>query len=438
MRPRAFNKFLILSLLPSLSVNGSLAFGQTDDKSASSTRTNTTGLQFSSRNDEQAPADLKELRWMLSQIQKEKGVKDPLADYVEKPSSIEERAKRSDWKEDDEAHATPKLFKQSASNYVSPDLQPNLAIRKATDQTGPANPSNEEPNRRARVESVYDSCYIPILNRAPIPTKLVSSNSNQTALRQEVPFSSQPTTLPGLPGPGMPAFNPPTNPGPVVPVLPNNGGGGFNNGLGGAAATAPTYNPPVTGAPSYSSPSTMAPGPYMGNPIASPSPTLINPSPPGYSNNPTGGLGNAPGGGLVAPAPPATYLPPGGMGVGGMQTPTYDSRTGIVNTQPFVSAPPCQKDARYMVSPTVYRQNVGCNTCGNQSYAPNAGTGSPFSYVPTTYFPGAFNGYASQYRPLIGLGQDVRSAQLGRGIIGQPVAYMPSQPLRNVLRYLFP
>ncbi len=91
-----------------------------------------------------------------------------------------------------------------------------------------------------------------------------------------------------------------------------------------------------------------------------------------------------------------------------------------------------------MVSPTVYRQSVGCNSCGGQPYAPMSGSGSPFSYTPPTYFPGAFNGYASQYRPLIGLGQDVRQAQLGRGIIGQPVAYMPSQPLRNVLRYLFP
>lgn len=437
MRPRACNKLLVYSLLPSLSLSGSLAFGQSEGKNDSSAGATTSGLQFSSRDDEQAPVDLKELRWMLSQIEKEKGIQDPLADYVEKPSSIEERAQRAEWKEDDEAHVTPKLFKQSANNYVSPNLQPNLANRKATDQTESANSSLEEPTQRARVESVYDSCYVPILNRVPIPTKLVSSNSNRTALRQEVPFNSQPTTLPGIGGQGLPAFGAPP-PGPVNPVLPNNGVGGFNSGLGGAAATAPTYNPPGIGGAPYASPSTVTPGPYTGNPVAPPSNTLINPSPSGYTNTPASGLGNASGGGFVAPAPPATYLPPNGSTVGGNQPPAYDSRTGLVNSQPFVSAPPCQKDARYMVSPTVYRQSVGCNTCGSQPYAPAAGTGSPFSYVPTTYFPGAFNGYASQYRPLIGLGQDVRSAQLGRGIIGQPVAYMPSQPLRNVLRYLFP
>jgi hypothetical protein len=497
MRPRACYKFPIFSLLPALSISASLAFGQAEDNNEPSADNPKRGLPFASRVDEQAPADLKELRWMLSQLDKESGKKDPLADYVEKPSSIEERAKRAEWKEDDEAYATPKLFKQSASNYASPDLQPDLAKRNPPAQSGSTNSSTNEPTQRARVESIYDSCYVPVLKRAPIPTKLVSSTPNQSALRQEVPFNSQPLTLPGLGGQGQPAFAapPPTftnpgmappgmappgmappgmappgmappgmappgmvnpgavnpgfanpgavnpalvNPSMVNPVLPNGAVGGVNNGLGGVAATAPTYNPPGTGAAPYVSPSTVAPGPYTGIPAPAPSNPMIIPSPSGYTNTPLSGVGNAPGVGMVMPAPPATYAPANGSGMGGNQRPTYDSTTGIVNTQPFVSAPPCQKDARYMVSPTVYRQNVGCNTCSTQPYAPTSGSGSPFSYVPTTSFPGAFNGYASQYRPLIGLGQDVRKAQLGRGIIGQPVAYMPSQPLRNVLRYLFP
>lgn len=455
MRPRACSKFLIFSLLPSLSIGSSLAFGQAEDKNASSSSDKQNrGLQFASRVDDQAPADLKELRWMLSQLEKESGKKDPLADYVEKPSSMEERAKRTEWKEDDEAYATPKLFKQAANNYASPDLQPNLAGRIPTTPAA-TEPSTNEPTQRARVESVYDSCYVPILKRVPISTKLVSSNPNQSAFRQEVPFNSQPVTLPGLSGQGQPAFGAPSpgftnplpvnpslgnpgavNPGMMNPVLPSAGVGGVNNGLGGVAATPPTYNPPGTGAAPYVSPSTIAPGPYAGVPAAAPSNTLITPSPSGYTNTPLSGVGNSPGAGMVMPAPPATYAPANGLG--GNQRPAYDSGTGIVNTQPFVNAPPCQKDARYMVSPTVYRQNVGCNTCSSQPYAPTGGSGSPFNYVPTTYFPGAFNGYASQYRPLIGLGQDVRQAQLGRGIVGQPVAYMPSQPLRNVLRYLFP
>lgn len=454
MRTRACYKFPIFWLLSSVSIGCSLAFGQAaNDENASTTDHQKKGLQFASRVDDQAPADLKELRWMLSQIEKESGKKNPLADYVEKPSSIEERAKRTEWKEDDEAYVTPKLFKQAANNYASPDLQPNLAGRIPTAPAA-TEPSTNEPTQRARVESVYDSCYVPILKRVPISTKLVSSNPNQSAFRQEVPFNSQPVTLPGLGGQGQPSFsapgpgfaNPPlgnpsvvnpnaVNPGMMNPVLPSTGVGGVNNGLGGVAATPPTYNP-STGASPYVSPPTIGPGPYAGGPATAPANPLINSSPSGYTNTPLSGVGNVPTSGMVMPAPPATYAPTNGLG--GNQRPAYEPGTGIVNTQPFVNPPPCQKDARYMVSPTVFRQNVGCNTCSNQPYATTGGSGSPFSYVPTTYFPGAFNGYASQYRPLIGLGQDVRQAQLGRGIIGQPVAYMPSQPLRNVLRYLFP
>lgn len=439
MRPRTRTKLPIFLLLPSLSLGGSIVLGQAgekkDDKAQS---TNGSFLQFNARSDENAPADLKELRWMLSQIETEKGKKDPLADYVEKPSSLEERAKRSDWKEDDEAHATPKLFKPSANDYSSPNLQPNLALRKEKDNADTSNAARSSavaPMQRARVESVYDSCYVPILKRAPISAKLVSSNTDRTSFQPEIPFTSQPATLPGLGNTGLPPFggNAPVLPSPTIsnPVLPNNGLGGTNNGFGGAAATVPTYNPAPNAPGNYSSPPPVG----LGSPSSNP---LINPSPSGYTNTPLSGAGNSLGGGVVMPAPPASYAPPNGLGTGGVQQPSYDSRPGIVNSQPFVSAPPCQKDARYMVSPTVYRQSVGCNSCGGQPYAPMSGGGSPFSYTPPTYFPGAFNGYASQYRPLIGLGQDVRQAQLGRGIIGQPVAYMPSQPLRNVLRYLFP
>lgn len=40
--------------------------------------------------------------------------------------------------------------------------------------------------------------------------------------------------------------------------------------------------------------------------------------------------------------------------------------------------------------------------------------------------------------PLISLGQERYNVQLGQGIIGQPVAYVPGQYFRNFLRYLAP
>nr|MCU0713132.1 hypothetical protein [Pirellula sp.] len=233
MRPRFRNKLPIFLLLPSFSLSASLAWSQTADQGDAAARTvDGSALRFSSRSDENAPADLKELRWMLSQIETEKGKKDPLADYVEKPSSLEERAKRSEWKEDDEAHVTPKLFKPSAND-------------------------------------------VPILKRAPISAKLVSSNSNRTSLQPEIPFSSQPATLPGLGGQNPPTFGGPSpgmaNPGMANPGMPNPGmvnpgmvNPGMANpvlpnaGFGGAAATVPSYNPSMGSSMPYSSPSTVA------------------------------------------------------------------------------------------------------------------------------------------------------------------------------------
>lgn len=456
MTTRAFSKPAIALLLPTVAFCGSLSVGRASFFDLEDSEDQTPkALQFAERTDEQAPLDLRELRWMLSQLETEKGKKDPLADYVEKPSSIEERPERTAWKEDDEAHTRPKLFKNSNAEYSSPNLQPSLSVPKLSRGAS----SGNGPTQRARIESVNDSCYVPLVNRSSTSTKLVSSSSTRSSLQPEIPFGSQPTTLPGM---GSTPVMPPMSSAPsggLTPVLPNagiaspppgiSGQPGFTGqpgvfgqpglvgqpGLGDGASAAPIYNPPPTGALPYASPSTGVPAMIPGSPPSS-NPSLINPSPSGYTSVPLSGVGGT-GVGAVMTAPPATYIPPSGLG-STAQPSTYDPRTGIVNSQPFVNAPPCQTDARFMVSPTVYRQSTSCNNSGSQpyEYAPN--TGTPFSYTPPTYFPGAFNGYASQYRPLIGFGQDVRQAQLGRGIVGQPVAYMPSQPLRNILRYLFP
>ena len=124
--------------------------------------------------------------------------------------------------------------------------------------------------------------------------------------------------------------------------------------------------------------------------------------------------------------------------------PNSQRSSSVVNGAPFVSSPPCQFDARSMVSPQVYRQAVDpCAqpTCGSpyasSPYATQPG-GSPFSYVPPTGMPYANNGSNSGFRPLIGFGQSLGNAYLGRGIIGQPTAYVDGQPVRNFIRYFFP
>lgn len=66
----------------------------------------------------------------------------------------------------------------------------------------------------------------------------------------------------------------------------------------------------------------------------------------------------------------------------------------------------------------------------------------PGAYVPPTLppnlTPNLYTPNNAGYRPLFSLGQENYNVQLGRGIIGQPTAYVPGQNIRNFLRYLSP
>jgi hypothetical protein len=148
----------------------------------------------------------------------------------------------------------------------------------------------------------------------------------------------------------------------------------------------------------------------IGDPAAMIPPTLGVPSGniPNYLAPPSGGFGVMPGtvpfvgapGSNVIPAPPSYIVPgPGNpMNVPTTPTPyaapapTYSRSGGTVNSLPFVSAPPQARDARWMVSPEVYRRMEGaaCANTPSPAYgAPAAGTGvgSPFFYAPPTAMP---------------------------------------------------
>ena len=60
---------------------------------------------------------------------------------------------------------------------------------------------------------------------------------------------------------------------------------------------------------------------------------------------------------------------------------------------------------------------------------------APAVMPPTFVAPGSPR---STPRPLFSFGQEFKPVQLGQGIIGQPVAYVPGERFRNALRYIFP
>ncbi len=187
---------------------------------------------------------------------------------------------------------------------------------------------------------------------------------------------------------------------------------------------------------------------------------ITPPSLPYNPNQPNASFGS--GGGTVmppsmsAPFSPSTGLPgstnPSGTSIPSVASPTNlpqypraSTAPSFVNGAPFVSGPVCEFDAYGMVAPAAYYapDSMACPPAFGYSY-PTPGWGTNFSdaYIPPTLTPGAMPGYYTGadvgYRPLFSLGQENYNVQLGRGIIGQPVAYVQGQPVRNFLRYIFP
>jgi hypothetical protein len=253
----------------------------------------------------------------------------------------------------------------------------------------------------------YTQPYVPVpTNTVPITNAPISGVPNYGVPGYATPGIS-PNTAPVLTGP-LPTYTTPTIPIASTP--------GLSNGTypGGTTTSAPTLQPGLA---------------QPGSVLTTPQPYYI-PSQTAPVSNP----------GAIMPPPNSTLAPSSGL-VGGSRT--RGSVGGAVNGLPFVSDPPCQFDAKYMVSPTVYRQAV--DPCATPSRgAPNsyasapygASGGSPFSYVPPTMMP--YNYRNPPYPMILGFGQKLDRAYLSRGIVGQPTAYVDGQPVRNFLRYVFP
>lgn len=90
--------------------------------------------------------------------------------------------------------------------------------------------------------------------------------------------------------------------------------------------------------------------------------------------------------------------------------------------------------------------SVGCGsptaTYAAPAYAPTTGYVPPPTEIASPYtVPGQYSAISRSngpLPPLFTLGQQYNPVQVGQGIIGQPVAYVPGQSIRNFIRYFFP
>ena len=419
--------------------------------------------KFRLRTDANASLDAQSLREQLRYLVDSQGPINPLSDYG-KPSA------RLSASNDPDASLAPSLDKETARRLQASGLTlpssalgmiavlPPPTIQGALSSGRLANDDGFRP-----IAGLVSQPVTVMTASAALPAGIPDGSVRVANFYQDDPYANLPPTLntppvisggtlPGggaLPGsiPGLPQAAQQLPPSSVPLGAPPTSG----------PAVVPGYSQPAITQPAITQP--MIPPPTMPSNSV---PTTVMPAPPTYY--------------VPAPMPQAgttgTLVQPG-VPYAASPMPTYNRAGTFVNSAPFVSPPPASVDARWMVSPAVWQQSSGasaasCNpslastTTGTAPRPPAVGptgqpvligingvsptnglvppaTASPFAYAPpaamppaTVYAPGN-----AGYVPLVGFGQGA-NAQLGRGLYGQPTAYVDGQPVRNFLRYIFP
>ena len=389
---------------------------------------------FRPRSDANAANDLQLLLAELNKASDVNGAVNPLGNFLQRNSEPSEptRLEIGSNGTDREAQQKPTIDPKTAKQRLAPTSASTKTSKAIGVLPGPrytiiqhASPqlrnSTADGFRPARFVSDIEANARPSIQ---YPVTFAGAN-----LPMEGQINSVIANYQDIPATGAnPGYTPNILPN-AFPNIPSNipsNTGVFSSGSGsvplGGTNPLPTYNDPGSIMP-----------PVISNPIPNNVPGYNSPQVYSTPINPNASMGFNPGlvGGNPMRSPSDSVMP------------NSPRSYPIVNGAPFVSSPPCQFDARYMVSQNAYRQSIDpCAQprCGAPSgYAPSPYAtqpgGSPFSYVPPTAMPYTNN---SGYRPLIGFGQSLSNAYLGRGIIGQPTAYVGGQPVRNFLRYLSP
>lgn len=139
------------------------------------------------------------------------------------------------------------------------------------------------------------------------------------------------------------------------------------------------------------------------------------------------------------------YARQGGAAAGGVPATLTSAQVGATPAAPQagVANPATAGLPQYAPVVGTYPTSYQCGPvgAGTTSYLPQTGA-VPGASVPATLTPNLAPNYYSYdnggYSPLLSLGQEGYNVQVGRGIVGQPTVYVPGQPVRNFLRYLFP
>ena len=213
-------------------------------------------------------------------------------------------------------------------------------------------------------------------------------------------------------------------------AFPDNGGTGIPSQ---PATPQLGYQEPAVGAPFGLPPSSSAPA-LVSSPVNSPA-VIAPPTglPPTLPMTPAGS-GNLPVAGF-----PSSQVISGNADMLPIARPQLNDGFATVGNSCCVSPP------------SSYVAAMGLGNCVGGGYQPGASQGyiatGPQVAVPPQVASSVPSGLVPVTRPsargvpkkpLINLGQDKNAVVVGQGIIGQPVAYVPGQCVRNWIRYIFP
>lgn len=424
--------------------------------------------RFRLRTDPNASSDAQSLREQLRYLVDSQGPINPLSDYgkratIASSDSARKPSSRLSGNDDPDASIAPSLDKESAKRLQASGLTlpsstlgviallPPPTLRGALSSS-----ATIDDGFRPVVASVLDTGAV-MPASAISPTGIPESFVRVANFYQDDPYANLPPTLnspPVISGGTLPGGG--ALPG-SIPGLPQ---GGQQLPPSSIPLGSPTPGPAIT--PGYSQPGITQPTIPPPTMPSNAAPTTVIPAPPAY-------YVPAP---MPQTGPAGTFVQPG-VPYAATPMPTYNRAGTFVNSAPFVSSPPASVDARFMVSPAVWQQGSvattpSCNPSlastasgttprptavgvapqpvpmGINGVAPTNGlvpppNASPFAYAPPAAMPPAtlYAPANAGYVPLVGFGQGA-NAQLGRGLYGQPTAYVDGQPVRNFLRYIFP
>ena len=328
---------------------------------------------FRPRTDPMATRDADAVRERLKALSDSRGPINPLGDYVKpkEPAKLKRSDSDRNGQVDEEARRVPSLDAEAQQRLKAqpPSIAPSERF-----VIGLYPPPQIVTHTGAVVPTAWqDDGFRPLnattLGSVPSGGIVVSSN-----YQVGDPAALIPPSL-GIPSGSVPTYSAPPS-------------SGLPPAFGVPSSAVPMSGAPVTTAPPIGAPAMIAPpggslGAMTGGvPMVGAPGSNVIPAPPSYIvPGPAGTY--APAGSYPPASNPAPYATP---------TPTYSRSGGTVNSLPFVSPPPQSRDARWMVSPDVYRRMEGgvCTTPTGPGYgAPsaNAGSGSPFFYAPPTAMP---------------------------------------------------